>query len=461
MYCEEMGYNMLSTFPEDKGKSGRNANRPSFQEALKYCNDPRNKKVGHFVVFKFSRFFRNCKYHMITYDNLLEKHGVRVESASEDCNTDSPADKKRRADLASAAEFESDEISVTARTGMKDARALGRLTSNPPLGYMREWTSTGESQIVHDPERACFILKSFVLLDEGNTTREILDTINSQGFRTPRGNKLKMTQLHRILRNITYAGYVVVDQDTDPVIGQFERIVDIDLFKRVQSKLDGVNRQIPSLYKRDRPEFPLKRFLVCAKCGKPLTASWSTSKSGKKHPYYSCISKGCSGSFPQESVHDAFERMVSQYRISSSMIEMLKRQLEDYYKGMYERKEISLKDLEGKYSKVADRKQSLMDSFLDGKITQDIFDEQLLRINGQCEAISNEVTDLRSALHARNRNIEGYIGLFSNLALLWHQAPLELTQELQQAFFPGILWDIEGRRMLLTEISRGLDRISG
>jgi|GEM_PF-6661444 len=459
-YCEDMGYNLLHVFPEDKGKSGRNANRPSFQEALKYCTDPRNKKVGHFVVFKFSRFFRNCKYHMITYDDLLEKHGVRVESASEDFNTDSPMDKKMRANLAATAEFESDQISENASKGMMRVRAEGKLTNNPPLGLIRKWTCKGQTKVVHDPLRAGFFRKMFILFDEGKTTREIVDTINSLGFRTPKGHKLRVAQLHRVLRNINYAGYVVVNDETEPVKGDFEAIIDLELFYRVQAKLKGVNRKVPSLYKRDRTEFPLKRFLICAKCGKPLTASWSTSKSGKKHPYYSCTSKECPGSFRQELVHDDFIRIVGQYGISSGLMDILKTQLIDYYRGMYDRKEASLSSLEAEDTRIAARKQKLTDCFLDGKITQDLFDEQIDRINGQSEAISRKMIALRSELQTRGSKLDRYLCLFSNLALLWSQAPLELTQEIQKAFFPGVLWDIEGRRILLKEISGGLERLS-
>lgn len=40
-------------------------------------------------------------------------------------------------------------------------------------------------------------------------------------------------------------------------------------------------------------DFPLRGFVLCADCGHPLTACWSTSKTGAKHPYYWCFQKGC------------------------------------------------------------------------------------------------------------------------------------------------------------------------
>lgn len=42
-----------------------------------------------------------------------------------------------------------------------------------------------------------------------------------------------------------------------------------------------------------QPAFPLRGAVVCAHCSKPLTACWSRSKTGAKHPYYMCFAKSC------------------------------------------------------------------------------------------------------------------------------------------------------------------------
>lgn len=40
-------------------------------------------------------------------------------------------------------------------------------------------------------------------------------------------------------------------------------------------------------------DFPLRGFVTRNGCSNPLTANWSTSKTGKKHPYRMCFTKGC------------------------------------------------------------------------------------------------------------------------------------------------------------------------
>ncbi|MEM8824689.1 MAG: zinc ribbon domain-containing protein [Pseudomonadota bacterium] len=39
-------------------------------------------------------------------------------------------------------------------------------------------------------------------------------------------------------------------------------------------------------------DFPLRGFVLCDDCA-PLTACWSKSKTGKRHPHYLCATKGC------------------------------------------------------------------------------------------------------------------------------------------------------------------------
>ncbi len=45
-------------------------------------------------------------------------------------------------------------------------------------------------------------------------------------------------------------------------------------------------------HKRDTETFPLRGLILCAECGKAVTASKSTSKSGRKFGYYHCTGAG-------------------------------------------------------------------------------------------------------------------------------------------------------------------------
>ena len=453
-YCNKKGYKLTRTFPEDTGRTGRNADRPSFQQAIKHARE--SDDVGHFVVLRFNRFYRNTKLHHVDYDVLLDDYGVRVESVLEDCNTDSAEHKRVRAMIAANAEYESDDISEKARMGMLRARADGRLTNQPPMGLKRVFDHRGNSMVKHDRYYASAVRRMFQMYDEGKLQKEILETFNAEGFRTPSNNRLSCKQLTRILGNIKYAGFVPVDDDIPPAVGDFEPIVDIALFERVQRRLNVKTSSNPTTYTSDRVEFPLRRFLRCSQCGNPLTGSFSTGKSGKKYSYYHC--RNCRGvSVRADVLNNSFKELLSSFSVSAELMEFLNAVGEEYWEDDVMRKEKEASRLIGENKRDEKRKEKLIEMVLDGTIsdkdmkvymTKIEFRQRRLEILKTC----HDPTDLRQQ---RNHCIK----LIQNLANLWDRGPPEVRLALQSAVFPeSIIMDKNTKAFTVQNYSEGLSR---
>ncbi|MCR6734317.1 MAG: zinc ribbon domain-containing protein [Afipia sp.] len=63
--------------------------------------------------------------------------------------------------------------------------------------------------------------------------------------------------------------------------------------------------------------------VVCAECEKPLTACWSTSKTGAKHPYYMCFEKSCERnrkSIRREKIETEFASMLQKLTPEQSAV---------------------------------------------------------------------------------------------------------------------------------------------
>lgn len=455
-YCEEKGYTVVRVFPEDTGRTGRNGKRPSFQDAQRFCKQ--SKTVGHFVVPRMNRYFRNVTQHHKVYDELLEKYGVRVESATEDCNTDSSLDKRIRAELAAAAEFESDDIGDKARAGMRDARNAGRLTNHPPMGLKREWVSRDYSVVMSDPDYAPYIKRMYKMYDAGLLLKEITSILNAEGFRTPRGKKLNTMQLKRILRNIRYAGRVPVDEETEPAIAEFEAIVDYDMFRRVQNRLDGKAKSPAPAYKRDRDEFPLRRYLQCDRCGKPFTASISTGKSGKRYAYYHCRTPGCTGkSIPAAKLHNLFRDIMQMYRVNTELMQLLRKYIDEVSKGEFDRRAMTKRRCTIELENLSKRRQKLVDLLMDQKIEHSLFEEQL-------EVNTNMLNDVKEELEGcpppeeLSAEADLYLSLFADLSRVWEHAPLGLRQALQRAMFrDSMKWNPNSEEIVIENYSGGLN----
>ncbi|WP_375451771.1 zinc ribbon domain-containing protein [uncultured Devosia sp.] len=74
-------------------------------------------------------------------------------------------------------------------------------------------------------------------------------------------------------------------------------------------------------------DFVLRGAVVCADCEGSLTACWSKSKTGKKHPYYLCFTKGCQSyrkSIPRERIEGDFEALLQQMTPTQEVFEIVR-----------------------------------------------------------------------------------------------------------------------------------------
>src|SRR5262249_33066732 len=153
-----------------------------------------------------------------------------------------------------------------------------------PLGYLPGGHRSGPS-LVHDPERAPLVRQAFERIATGQYTKqEVLAFVTSLGLRT-RGDLLLTPQsFGQMLAKPVYAGLIESPKFRVACRGDFEPIVSEELFYRVQAVLTG-RTPVVATRQRNRPDFPLRNFVRCATCNKPLTGSWSRGNGGL-YAYY-------------------------------------------------------------------------------------------------------------------------------------------------------------------------------
>jgi hypothetical protein len=90
-----------------------------------------------------------------------------------------------------------------------------------------------------------------------------------------------------VLHHRAYIGIIRPRGWTTEARGDFEPLVDVALFERVQASLHTKPRQSAAIGQHvDHPDFPLRRFVRCS-CGGAMTGSWSSGRS-RRHAYYHC-----------------------------------------------------------------------------------------------------------------------------------------------------------------------------
>src|SRR6185295_1114898 len=257
---------------------------PELQAMLAYCR----KHPGwiHFlVVYSIDRLARDQFDHAI-----LRRHfaalGITFRSVSQPID-DSPTGRLMEGVLSAFAQFDNDQKAVKVKASMRAALESGRWMFQAPVGYLSA-SIGGRRTLIPDPERASLVAKAFELVASGLCSRtQALKTVTELGLLTRRGRALTPQTFSKVLCHPLYAGRVRAPKFQIDTAASFPALISEETFWKAQGATEGT---VPVVIARERrrPEFPLRGFIRCERCGRPLTASFSRGKMGATYAYYHC-----------------------------------------------------------------------------------------------------------------------------------------------------------------------------
>ena len=218
----------------------------------------------------------NLRFAREKYDHFalrvhLKSLGISLRSATEPID-DTSTGKLMEGVLAAFAQFDNDVRSERTRAGMRAALELGRWTFRAPLGYLNapKWS---DKTLIPDPDRAPLVKRAFEEFATGRYNKqEVLALVTGLGLRTRRGRVLNPQSFDLILRNPLYIGTVSSPESGISGRGKFDPLVSEETFYRVQAVLSG-RVTVSGPRQRNHPDFPLRVFVRCEACGRPLTGS--------------------------------------------------------------------------------------------------------------------------------------------------------------------------------------------
>ena len=275
-YVKRNGYTVVGEYI-DRAISGTTDHRPEFQRMIA---DSDKKLFQAVLVYQLDRFARN-RYDSATYKAKLKKNGVRVLSARENISDDASG-VLMEAVLEGMAEYYSVELSQKIKRGL-DINAEKCLSTggNVALGFCIDT----EKHIQIDPDTAPVVRKIFEMYASGETMADIIRYLNARQVKTSYGNEFNKNSINRILRNKRYIGVYTYRGAEIP--DGLPRIISDNLFYEVQEMLDK-KRKAPARAKADE-SYILSTKLFCGYCKAAMTGISGTSKTGKKHHYYQCV----------------------------------------------------------------------------------------------------------------------------------------------------------------------------
>jgi site-specific DNA recombinase len=436
-YCKRQGYEVLERFKEE-GESAKTTDRTELQNLLKYCRTHKGK-VNFVVVYNLTRFARE-KYDHFALRALLKSLGISLRSATEPID-DTSTGKLMEGVLAAFAQFDNDVRSDRTRAGMRAALELGRWTFPAPLGYLNAPKWSGKS-LIPDPERATFVTQAFEDFATGRFTKqEILTRVTLLGLRTRRGLVLSPQSLGQVLRNSIYIGMIESPEYGVSTRGDFDPLVKETTFYRAQAILDG-RVQVAGPRERNHPDFPLRGFVRCECCGRPLTGSWSKGRNGR-YAYYHCQRQCRAVNVSKGKLEGLFVDELALLQPTAGYMRLVKDRVLYVWRQLTSEVKDRAAEIERRVKAIQQKLDRLDEAFLYAQAID------LTSYERQRDKLREELTLSQIDHHAdsiEELDVEGILA-FAERVLprasdLWVQASLNQKQRLQQLFFPeGIGFD--------------------
>jgi DNA invertase Pin-like site-specific DNA recombinase len=425
-YCLKNEYEITRVFIE-QGESAKTAERTELQKLLRFCADKKNG-VEAVIIYKLDRLSRNTDdYSQLRI--LLKSKGVEIKSTSE-YFANTPVGRFMENTMSNIAQFDNDIRTERSTNGMRDATRDGRYVWMAPIGYDNIKIG-GRSTIMKNKKMAPLIKKTFELLATSHHSMEdVRQIVMKEGLVNRKGKPITKGYFYHFIRNELYAGWIIKFGEKHK--GTFEPIVSEEIFNLVQHVIKTKGRK-HSLHITDRPEFPLRRFIINEQ-GRKLTGSYSKGNGGT-YPFYRFGGNG--SNHRKEKFETLFKAYVDEYSFNDEKLKKLKVLVKKHVINKTRDKEKETERIL-KYIKELNEKQSgIIKKNLDGIIPDTVLKQQLAIIENELF----EANRLLAISPPRNINFKESFKLVDeflrNPSKVWEKAKLPVKLQLQWFQFPS------------------------
>lgn len=264
----------------DRAMTGKNDNRPQFQQMLK---DAQAGLFDVLYVWKVDRFGRN-RYEIILNKQKLKNRKIKIRYAKENI-PDTKEGIILESMLEGMAEYYSANLAENVNMGMeRNAEKCYYNGGNIPLGY-----KVVDKHFVLDEVYAPVIQKIFTEYVEGRTVADIVRWLQENGYKT-----YGRMNILRIIKNKRYTGtYIYTMKDKEICVdGGLPRIISDELFELAQQRKEE-RRTYPNAGAR----VVINSFsgkMKCGYCHKAVALTSTKTYDGKGHyHYYRCTNRNC------------------------------------------------------------------------------------------------------------------------------------------------------------------------
>ena len=290
-YARSKGYEVEAVFPDTITGGGDFMKRPGMVALLSYLDAMPDK--NYIIIFDdLKRFARDTRFHLDLRD-AFRSRGARIECLNFAFD-DTPEGEFIETIMAAQGALERKQNGRQVSQKMKARMQSGYWVHAAPVGYRYETVKGRGKMLAPHATLSQTVREAF----EGFASGRFGSQVEVRRFFElnpdfPRNSKGTITnqRVADVLNNPLYTGHICSEvYGIDWLKGHHPALISIDLFDKVQSRLNGT----PKLRVRKDvgKDFALHGFVTCADCGTPLRSSYSKGRH-RSYPYYLCQTKTC------------------------------------------------------------------------------------------------------------------------------------------------------------------------
>ena len=424
----------------DDGVSAKTLERPELKKMLKYIGDNKGR-ISYLVTYQTDRLSRNVA-DFYTLLALLAKQGVEYKNVNSSIETDVNNELILGIE-AVLAQHDNKVKSVRTKDNMKAHAKNGYRMSKAPLGLRNARDVLKKSTVAPVEGVADKVAAMLEAYATGtHTISSLLKLCEDIGLKSASGKPMQIQAISKMLRYPIYAGLEQSEHTEDELIqAAFKGIITPATFYRNQELLVG-NKNTAAKYKKNNPIFPLRRFMLCSGCNKPITGSSPTGGSGKSSPRYHC-SRCRVPSVKADELHEQFLHLLSSLKPDPDMERFLKEIIVRVWRDETKTLASKQKKLHRALEQLTEQKNKTLELLVAGSITTDEKNDLIARINTDSETTKKELSDVGAISDLKADAIDYALQFMSNAPKIWSNASIEHQLIYQKLVFPaGITYDL-------------------
>ena len=425
-FARMKNHSVVEVFSDDV--SGSLTDRPGMKAMLAFI---RKRRASGIVVIidDVSRLARGLQAHLELRGSIAKAGGI-LESPSIEFGDD-PDQILVENLLASVSQHQRQKNGEQTRNRMRARVMSGYWVFQAPKGY-KYHRVTGRGMMLKRDEPVASVIKEALegyASEHFETQADVMRFLQDNPlFPKDKSGTVRNQRVTVLLKQCAYAGYIEYPKWGIPLQpAQHEPLISFETFQRIQERLKGTNRA--PRRKNLNSDFPLRGYIVCADCGTPLTACWS-SGSHKRYPYYLCPKRGCESygkSIGRKKIEGEFEELLQNVKPSKSLFQLAKAMFKDLWNSQIKRTEKHAKALDTQLTKIDKQVSQFLERILATDVPSVItaYEERIRKLEGEKHLIRERMAKSTRPATSFDDTLRTALNFLSNPWILWNSGKLE------------------------------------